>query len=158
MDISSILKGAGIGAIIGAGIGASIGIYIQHRKNKKAEKEAAEEKLKEVNEYTNLAANYDTLTVVEDENKVNEFISRNFEADKTTSDPYIVDQHYSVTPVNVEDEKYIPEEDPNDPVMVIPPENNYEFESEDPFEIDYQTFDQTCRRLMVAAIVAGGMA
>ena len=25
------------------------------------------------------------------------------------------------------------------------PENNYEFESEDPFEIDYQTFDQTCR-------------
>ena len=153
MDISSILKGAGIGAIIGAGIGASIGIYIQHRKNKKAEKEAAEEKLKEVNEYTNLAANYDTLTVVEDENKVNEFISRNFEAANTTSEPYVispdatmVDRHYSVTPVNVEDEKYIPEEDPNDPVMVIPPENNYEFESEDPFEIDYQTFDQTCRQ------------
>lgn len=131
MDICSVLKGAGIGAIIGAGIGASIGIYIQHRKNKKAEKEAAEEKLKEVNEYTNLAANYDTLTVVEDENKVNEFISRNFEADKTTSEPYIidtdatiVDRHYSVTPVNVENEKYIPEEDPNDPVMVIPPELN----------------------------------
>lgn len=151
MDICSILKGAGIGAIIGAGIGASVGIYIQHRKKKKAEKEAAEEKLKEITEYKEAAAKYDTLTVVEDENEVNEFISNNFEvaADHNDAEPLhdlMVGRHTSATPVNVESEEHYDCEDLGELEMEIPPENNYEFDSEDPFEIDYQTFDMTCRQ------------
>lgn len=144
MDICSILKGASIGAIIGAGIGAGIGIYVQHRKKKKAEKEAIEEKIKYVNE----ADRYNTYTAITDEAKVQEFINQNFnfEPYEQNARALVVDlAKPAPTPVNVENEEYIPEEDPNNPVMVIPPENNYEFESEDPFEIDYQTFDQTCR-------------
>lgn len=155
MDICSILKGAGIGAIIGAGIGAGIGVYIQFRKKKKAEKEAAEEKLKEITEYKEAAAKYDTLTVVEDENEVNEFISNsfNFEPVEATSDPSaiaagfsMIGRHTSATPVNVESEEHYDCEDLGELEMEIPPENNYEFDSEDPFEIDYQTFDMTCRQ------------
>lgn len=145
MDICSVLKGAGIGAIIGAGIGASIGIYIQYRKKKKAEKEAevaaAEEEIRKVtSRYIDETDRYNTCTVVNDEAQVQEFIDQNFNFVPNDAPVKPVP-----TPINVEDEEYIPEEDPNDPVMVIPPENNYEFESEDPFEIDYQTFDQTCR-------------
>ena len=148
MDISKILKGASIGAIIGAGIGAGIGIYIQHRKKKKAEKEAAEEEIREVTGYTERADRYNTCTVVNDEAQIQEFINQNFnfEANDQNVRVFGVDlAKPAPVPVNVEAEEYIPEEDPNDPVMVIPPENNYEFPSDEPFEITYEQYDQTCR-------------